>query len=204
MTISVQTPTLAPVLADETTPTPKKAGFVKPLVLGLLVLAAVFLVNYVLAWYNANQLGTRFFQDSEASFNTGDYLKSLVGYQTFDNASNKYVNYGGYLSVEKIWSSAYSWPQPAYTQQAIQRSQEVINQKLTVQQAEQYIIDNTGRPGTPYFAEIYLRLGELYEQAGNSKDAIDIYQSYAAQFPGRADLIAIAQQHLTKLNSTNK
>jgi TolA-binding protein len=72
---------------------------------------------------------------------------------------------------------------------------------LTVQQAEQYIQENTGRPGTPYFAEIYLRLGELYEQNGDTKDAMDVYQSYASQFPDRPDLIKQAQQHLAKLQS---
>ena len=85
------------------------------------------------------------FRDSEASFKAGDYLKALVGYQKFDATTNKYINYGGYLNVEKIWSSPYSWPQPPYLQQAVQRSQEVISQKLTVQQAEQYIQENTGR-----------------------------------------------------------
>jgi len=205
MTTSIQTPVLPPVPATSdaaaTAAAAARRRFVKNLLLGLLILAALFLVTYVLAWYNANQLASRFFQDSEASFNTGDYLKALVGYQKFDTATNKYINYGGYLNVEKIWSSPYSWPQPPYLQQAVQRSQEVISQKLTVQQAEQYIQENTGRPGTPYFAEIYLRLGELYEQNGDTKDAIDVYQSYASQFPNRPDLIEQARQHLAKLQS---
>jgi tetratricopeptide (TPR) repeat protein len=204
MTTSIQTPILTPLPAVEAPIPAAKTRFTKKLLLGLLILAALFLVTYALAWYNADQLATRFFQDSEASYKTGDFLKALVGYQKFDNATNKYINYGGYLSVEKIWSSYYSWPQPPYLQQALVRSQEIINQKLTVQQAEQYIKDNTGRPGTPYFAEIYLRLGGLYEQAGDTKDAIDVYQSYAAQFPDRKDLIALAQQRLAILKSKTK
>lgn len=205
MTLSLQTPTLTPIQTNaEAAGTAARARFGKTFLLGLLILAAFFLVTYALAWYNANQLATRFFQDSQASFNTGDYLKALVGYQKFDDKTNKYINYGGYLNVEKIWSSYYSWPQPPYVQQAVKRSQEVIGQKLTVQQAEQYIQENTGRPGTPYFAEIYLRLGELYEQNGDTKDAIDVYQSYASQFPDRKDLIEQAQQHLAKLKSQNK
>jgi tetratricopeptide (TPR) repeat protein len=208
MTTSLQTPTITPVLpigeAAETAAAAARARFAKRFLLGLLILAAIFLVTYAFAWYNANQLATRFFQDSEASFATGDYLKALVGYQKFDNTTNQYTNYGGYLNVEKIWSSYYSWPQPSYVQQAVKRSQEVIGQKLTVQQAEQYIQENTGRPGTPYFAEIYLRLGELYEQNGDIKDAIAVYQSYASQFPDRKDLIEQAQQHLAKLENQNK
>jgi tetratricopeptide (TPR) repeat protein len=149
-------------------------------------------------------LATRFFQDAEASYKAGNFLDALVGYQKFDNPTNKYINYGGYLNVEKIWSSYYSWPLPSYAVQAMARSQEIINQKLTVQQAEQYIKNNTGRPGTPYFAEIYLRLGGLYEQTGDTKDAIDVYQSYAAQFPDRKDLIALAQQRLAALQSKTK
>ena len=204
MTTSIQTPILTPAPAIEAPIPAAKTGFAKKFLLGLLILAVLFLVTYAMAWYNADQLATRFFQDAEASYKTGDFLKALVGYQKFDNPTNKYINYGGYLSVEKIWSSYYSWPQPPYLQQALQRSQEIINQKLTVQQAEQYIKDNTGRPGTPYFAEIYLRLGGLYEQTGDTKDAIDVYQSYAAQFPDRKDLIALAQQRLATLKSKTK
>ena len=204
MTTSLQTPTLPPIPATEAAAKPVKSSSIKPLLLGLLILAAVFLVTYALAWYNADQLATRFFQDSEASFNNGDYLKALVGYQKFDDQTNKYINIGGYLNVEKIWSSSYSWPQPSYAQQAVKRSQEVIAQKLTVKEAEQYIQENTGRPGAPYFAEMYLRLGELYEQNGDTKAAIDVYQSYPSQFPDRKDLIEQAQQHLAKLQSLNK
>jgi tetratricopeptide (TPR) repeat protein len=204
MNTSVQTPILTPVQTAETPAPAVKAGFGKKFLLGLLILVVLFLVTYALAWYNANLLATRFFQDAEASYKAGNFLDALVGYQKFDNPTNKYINYGGYLNVEKIWSSYYSWPLPPYAVQAMARSQEIINQKLTVQQAEQYIKDNTGRPGTPYFAEIYLRLGGLYEQTGDTKDAIDVYQSYAAQFPDRKDLIALAQQRLAALQSKTK
>lgn len=191
-------------------PTPPAAAPVsrarlgKRFLLGLIILAAVFVITYALAWYNANQLATRFYQDSETSFNNGDYLRALVGYQEFDETTNRYINFGGYLNVEKIWSNRYSWPQPPYLQQAVQRSAEVINQKLTVEQAEQYIMENTGRPGTPYFAEIYLRLGELYEQNGDNRDAVDVYESFPSQFPNRPDLIEKAQQHLERLQNQEK
>ena len=182
MTTSLQTPSSTPLQATGeaagTAAAASRARFGKRFLMVLIILGVVFLVTYAFAWYNANQLATRFFQDSEASFKAGDYLKALVGYQEFDDKTNKYINYGGYLNVEKIWSNRYSWPQPAYVQQAVKRSQEIIGQKLTVQQAEQYIQENTGRPGTPYFAEIYLRLGELYEQNGDTKDAIDVYESF--------------------------
>lgn len=204
MTTSIQTPTSAPLPAAgeaAATAAVARSRFGKRVLLGLAILVAIFVVTFALAWYNADQLANRFYQDAENSFNAGDYLKALVGYQTFDNKTNKYLNYGGYLNVEKIWSSRYSWPQPAYVQQAVKRSQEIIDQKLTVQQAEQYIQNNIGRPGTPYFAEIYLRLGELYEQNGDTKDAIDVYKSYPSQFPDRKDLIQQAQQHLAKLQN---
>lgn len=208
MTTSLQTPTSNPIQATGeaagTAAVATRSSLGKRFLFGLILLLLVFLITYAFAWYNANVLATRFFQDAEATFKSGDYLKSLVGYQTFDNKTNKYINYGGYLNVEKIWSSPYSWPQPPYVQQAVKRSQEIVNQKLTVQQAEQYIQNNIGRPGTPYFAEIYLRLGELYEQNGDAKDAIDVYQSFASQFPDRKDLIALAQQHLAKLQSQKK
>jgi len=132
MTTSIQTPILTPVPAAEAPAPAAKTGFAKKFLLGLLILAVLFLVTYTMAWYNADQLATRFFQDSEASYKTGDYLKALVGYQKFDNPTNKYINYGGYLNVEKIWSSYYSWPQPPYLQQARQRAQEIINHVTAV------------------------------------------------------------------------
>jgi tetratricopeptide (TPR) repeat protein len=201
MTTPAQLPAQPPAPAA---PLPARAGIGKRFIPGLLILLAIFLITYALAWFNANQLATRFYQDSEASFNKGDYLRALVGYQTFDDTTNKYVNYGGYLNVEKIWSSRYSWPRPPYLQQAVIRSQEVINEKLTIKQAEQYIVENTGRPGAPYFAEIYLRLGELYEQNGDTRDALDVYESYASLFPNRKDLIEKANLRLEKLRSQEK
>jgi tetratricopeptide (TPR) repeat protein len=205
MTTSPQTPTLSPnqVSGEAALPVAveSRARFWKRILLVLLIISATFLITYALAWYNANKLATRFFRDSEASFNASDYLVALVSYQEFDDSTNQYINYGGYLNVEKIYSSSYSWPQPSYVQQAVKRSQEVIAQKLTVEQAEQYIQENTGRTGTPYFAEIYLRLGELYEENGDIEAAIDVYQSYASQFPAREDLIEQALEHLTKLQN---
>jgi hypothetical protein len=112
-------------------------------------------------------------------------LNALVGYQKFDEKSNKYINYGGYVTVEKIWSNKYSWPVPAFVQESRQRSQEIINQKLTADQALQYIQENTGRPSAPYFGEIYLRLGELYEQQETSKMRKIFILLWPACFPIR-------------------
>jgi tetratricopeptide (TPR) repeat protein len=201
MTTSLQPPPLTPVQVRDEAAANARGKFRNRFLLGILILSATFLVTYALAWYNANQLATRFFRDAEASFTAGDYLVALAGYQEFDDKTNQYINYGGTLNVEKIYSSPFSWPQPAYVQEAVKRSQEIIAEKLTVEQAEQYIQENTGRPGTPYFAEIYLRLGELYEESGDNEAAIDVYESYASQFPDRKDLIEKAQEHLTELQN---
>ncbi len=48
---------------------------------------------------------------------------------------------------------------------------------------------------------IYLRLGELYEEAGDLRDAEDIYASFADLFPDEAALIARAQAHLARLQA---
>lgn len=202
--MTTQLPVPPPTAAPERAVVPAPSRFWKRLGLALLILIAVFLLTYALAWTNANRLATRFFQDSENSFNNGDYLRALVGYQEFDESANRYINFGGYLNVEKIWSSRYSWPRPAYLDQARARSQEVIGDKLTIEQAEQYVMENTGRPGAPYFAEIYLRLGELYEKNGDTRDALDIYESFASLFSNRPDLIERAQQNLSRLKSQEK
>ncbi|MCE7988557.1 MAG: hypothetical protein DYG89_45955 [Caldilinea sp. CFX5] len=165
---------------------------------GIVAVVLLFVGAFTLAWYNANQLTARFMADAEASYAAGNYLDALVGYQTFDAATNQYVNHGGYLAVEKIWSNPYSWPQPAAVVQAQARSQEIIDQRLTIKEAEQYIQANIGKPA-PYFAEIYLRLGELYEAAGQISDARAIYESIPRLFTDRPDLSARAQAHLADL-----
>ncbi len=206
MTTSLQAPTATPAQAtgEAAGTAAASARFGRRLLFGILLVAVVFLATYAFAWYNAYQLSQRFFNDAEATYKSGDYLKALVGYQNFDPKTNKYINYGGYVSVEKIWSSRYSWPVPSFVQLSRQRDREIIGQKLTADQALQYIQENTGRPGTPYFGEIYLRLGELYEQQGDYADAKSVYQSLPSQFPNRPDLIRISKQHLAKLQSEGK
>lgn len=207
MTASLQTPAPVQATGQAAATGAAVAGptrFWRRFLLGLGLILLIFLATYALAWFNAYTLSSRFYQDAASSYRAGDFLKALVGYQEFDAKTNKYINFGGYLNVEKIWSNRYSWPAPPYVQESTTRSQEIIQQKLTVAQAEQYVQENTGRPGAPYFAEIYLRLGELYAQSGDTKDAIDVFQSFPSQFPNRPDLIKIAQQSLARLQSQGK
>lgn len=175
-----------------------RPGFFRRAVWVVILAALLFALSYAVAWFNASRLSARFIQDADAAYNEGEYLESLVGAERFDPQSNRYVKQGGYLDVEKIWSSSYSWPAPPELQQASQRSQEIVTQRLTIETAEEYIRANTGRPA-PYFAEIYLRLGELYEQDGDLLSAQDIYESILELFPNRPDLIETAQAHLARL-----
>lgn len=204
MTISLQTPTSTPAkaVAEAAGTAVVARRFPKQLFLGIFIVVLIFLITYALAWYNAYKLSERFTRDADTSYQAGNYLDALVGYQKFDAQTNKYINYGGYLAVEKIWSNRFSWPVPASVQYAQQRSQDIIYKKLTIDQAEKYIQDNIGRPGAPFFAEIYLHLGELYEQNGDIKDAKDIYESFPDLFPNRPDLIQQAQEHLKRLKNS--
>jgi tetratricopeptide (TPR) repeat protein len=164
----------------------------------LLAVVLFFGATYALSWFNAYRLTERFVADADASYAAGAYLDALVGFQTFDPATNDYVNVGGYLAVEKIWSGRYSWPQPPAVPHAQVRSQEIIDQRLTLAEAEQYIQANIGRTA-PYFGEIYLRLGELYEAEGSLADAREIYESIPDLFANRPDLIQRSQEHLARL-----
>lgn len=167
----------------------------------LLVVSGVvliFVLTYAFAWFNASQLSARFIQDADDSYDSGDYLQALVGSEEFDPQTNEFVNKGGYLNVERIWSSSYSWPEPPVVVRARERSQEIVDQRLTIEMAEDYIRANTGRPA-PYFAEIYLRLGELYEEDGDVMSAREIYESIPDLFSRRPDLIEQAREHLERL-----
>ena len=100
--------------------------------------------------------------------------------------------------MQRIWIGRYAWPVPPGVQHAQERANEVINQKLTVAQAEQFVQENTGKQN-PYFAVIYLRLGELYQQEGRVADARDVYQTVIQSFKDQPDLAKQAQDHLAQL-----
>ena len=104
------------------------------------------------------------------------------------------------MSVAKIWVDPQAWPRPAVVAQAQAHIDEVLSQKLTIEDAEGFIQANVGQPN-PYRDTIYLRLGELYEQAGDPVSATAIYGDVASLFPTEAELIARAKEHLSRLPS---
>ena len=197
MTSSIQPTSVSPAAQPEAAAA-VRPGFFRRALLVVLLAGLIFALTYAFAWFNASRLSARFIQDANAAYDQGEYLESLVGAEQFDPQINRYVKQGGYLDVEKIWSSSYSWPAPPELEQASQRSQEIVNERLTTEMAEEYIRANTGRPA-PYFAEIYLRLGELYEQEGDQRSAIEIYRDVIELFPGRDDLVSEANNHLARL-----
>jgi len=203
MTTSLQPPS-AGSLSEQVKPEAEAAtrpGFLKRLLLIILLVALVFILTYAFAWFNAYRLSARFIQDADSSYAEQEFLLALVGGETFDPQTNRNVNKGGYLNVEQMWSSRYSWPEPSVLTRARDRGQEIINQRLTIEMAEDYIRSNTGR-SAPYFAEIYLRLGELYEQDGDLRSARDIYESIPELFANRPDLIEKAKAHLERLEGS--
>ena len=200
MVASIQPPSIS-LAAQPEAAAVARPGFLRRALLVAILAGVIFALSYAFAWFNASRLTARFIQDADAAYNQGEYLESLVGTERFDPQINQYVKQGGYLNVEKIWSSSYSWPAPPELERASQRTQEIVNQRLTIEMAEEYIRANTGRPA-PYFAEIYLRLGELYEQDGDLRSAQDIYESILELFPNRPDLIEKAQAHLERLEGT--
>ena len=200
MATSIQPSSVSPAAQPEAAAA-VRPGFLRRALLVAFLAGLLFALTYAFAWFNASRLSTRFIQDADAAYNQGEYLESMVGAQRFDPQINQYVKQGGYLNVEKIWSSSYSWPAPSELERASQRTQEIVNQRLTIEMAEEYIRANTGRPA-PYFAEIYLRLGELYEQEGDLRSARGIYESILELFPNRPDLIEEAQAHLERLEGT--
>jgi tetratricopeptide (TPR) repeat protein len=200
---TLQTPTTGPEKA-----VPQAAGeaaavvkFNKRLLWIPVIVLALFAITYLLAWWNASQLTNRFLGDANEQFEQGEYLDALVGGQEFNPQTNRYNKIGGYVDIEKIWSNRYSSPVPPAVEEAKQRTNEIIYQHLSMSQAEQYIQANIGR-SAPYFGEIYLRLGELYEQDGDPDSAREIYEDIPSLFPNRPDLIEQAQVHLQRLEDS--
>jgi hypothetical protein len=168
--------------------------------LALAIVAALSVGAYVLAWYRAANLTATFMADADRSYTAGKYIEALTGYEEFDPATNTHVTRGGYMSVARIWADPQAWPRPATVAQAQARIDEILSQKLTIEDAEGFIQANVGQPN-PYMGTIYLRLGELYEQAGDGDSATAIYGDIASLFPNEPQLIARAQEHLSQLPS---
>jgi hypothetical protein len=171
----------------------------------LLLLGGLFVVllgSYALAWYSAYRLSATYLADADASYEAGEFVNALVGYEEFDRASNAYVEHGGYMQIERIWADRYAVPVPPEVQRARERIDEIVASRLTVEDAEQFVQANAGR-GNPYLGMIYLRLGELYQAEGELLDAEDIFTSFEELFPNEATLIERARQNLEALQSEN-
>lgn len=166
----------------------------------LLAVAAIFVGTYFLAWWDSRRLTARYMADAGTSFEAGNYLEALAGYETFDEAANEYVRRGGYGDVERIWRHPRARPVPAMAAQAAERIDEIINTRLTIAEAEQFIQENIGRTN-PYMGIVYLRLGELYEADGDLRAAEDIYSEIEELFPSETELIERANAHLARLGA---
>jgi tetratricopeptide (TPR) repeat protein len=190
--------TAVPTPVVDERPAGQRVG--RAVLLGLALVAALFVVTYALAWFQASRLTATFMADADASYEAGNYIESLTGYEEFDQATNKYVTYGGYMKALNIWASSNAWPRPASVERARVRIDEVLEEHLTAQEAEGFIQANIGRRN-PFLGTIYLRLGELYEEEGDVASARQVYGEIAELFPGQDDLIARAEEHLARLGT---
>lgn len=162
------------------------------------IVFGLFAVNYAIGWLQALRLANQYYYDAEAAYTRGDYLNALTGNKEFDQEQNKYIQHGGYLQVERIWDSPYARPRPAVYEYARMRIQEIIQQRMTIPMADGFVQANIGKV-TPYLGIVYLRLGELYEQADDMAAAKDVYQLIVESFPSQPDLTAQAREHLQNL-----
>jgi tetratricopeptide (TPR) repeat protein len=174
----------------------------KPFLIAIGLVIVLFAGTYAFSWFRSLALSSSYLAAANESYDNGDYLQALTGFRDFDEDLNRYVTRGGYFQVERIWASAYAWPVPDGVQTARERIDEIVNQRITIRDAEQFIQVNTGR-GNPYMGVIYLRLGELYEAEGDERSARDIYESIPELFPNETGLIERAQDHLTRLEASN-
>lgn len=158
----------------------------------------LFIVTYVLAWLQAYNLSMAYFQDADRSFEEGRYLDALVGYSIYDRSARRYLYYGGYIQIQKIWESEYARPLLPTLSRAQERIDAIINQYITIENAEEFIQENSGQ-SNPYLGLIYLRLGELYEADGRVQEAQDIYRSFEELFKDETELIKRAKAHLERL-----
>jgi tetratricopeptide (TPR) repeat protein len=204
MTVTPTTTGIGPprVAAEAQAPTASVGTrLARGIMLGLAIVVVLFAATYALAWWRANRLTATFMADANTSYSAGNYIESLTGYEEFDSATNRYVTHGGYMQVAKIWADPRAWPVPGSVVQAQARIDEILSQRLTIEEAESFIQANIGKQN-PYMGTIYLRLGELYEQDGDIQSATGIYEEIEELFPGEAALIERAKAHLARLNNS--
>lgn len=165
------------------------------IVVGVIVLVAF---TYLLAWLDASRLTATYLEDAAQSYAAGNYLAALQGYTEWDEEARAYVTRGGYIHVERIWQNRYAWPVPDSVAGARARIAEIIDERMTIAEAERFIQENSGRANR-YMGPIFLRLGELYEAEGDLRSARDIYEEVPDLFRGEPALIERAQAHLARL-----
>lgn len=163
-----------------------------------LILVIIFSATYALAWFDANRLTARFIEDANASFEQGDYLEALMGSREYDPELDENVVHGGYSDVVRIWNHRRARPVPDEVELARTRIEEIINEHLTLDQAETFVQRNIGQ-SNPYLGRVYLRLGELYEEEGDLRSAEDIYEEIRDLFRNQPQLIERADAHLARL-----
>jgi len=184
-----------------------KIGSAAPLhkvrrVLIIILIVFVYIVgNYALAWFDAYRLGNSMLADADAALELGEYLDALMGYEERDPETGLAIPKGGYSKVVRLWEDEYAWPQPqVMINKAKSRVDEIITEKLTISDAEAFIQANIGIYN-PYFGDIFLRLGELYEEDGDVDVAIYIYQDAVELLTDRPDIIEKAEKHLERLEN---
>lgn len=187
--------------AEQATALSAGARLTRGILLGLAIVIVLFIGTYAIAWYRASRLTTTFMADADASYAAGKYIEALTGYEEFDPATNQYITRGGYMKATRIWADQNAWPRPASIDAAQARIDEILNQRLTIEEAEGFIQANIGKQN-PYMGQIYLLLGELYEKEGDINSAKQIYGEIEELFPNEPDLIARAKEHLAELNGS--
>lgn len=202
MTANPQTvaPTTEVGAIEQAAETETGARWLRRVALVVVAVVVLFAATYALAWFRANSLTAQFMADADRSYEAGNYLEALTGYEEFDPASNTYVTHGGYMKVAGIWADPNAQPRPASLTQAQQRIDEILNQRITISEAEGFVQANVGQQN-PYLGVVYLRLGELYEQEGDLASAKQIYSDVAELFPNEEELIAKAKANLQRLET---
>jgi tetratricopeptide (TPR) repeat protein len=167
----------------------------------ILAVIGLFAIAYSLAWINSSRLADEFLTSAETAYQEGRYLEALTGYEEIDPVTQVRTTHGGFYQVTRLWGNKGALPKPASYPHALERIQEIIQEKLDITSAEEFIQMYTGREH-PYFPDIYLRLGQLYEEAGDRQTAIAIYRECTELFPNRPDVSQAASEQLTRLGVT--
>jgi len=147
-----------------------------------LVIIIIAIIAYLVGWIQIDILANKYYKQAMSSYSSGNYTVALKGEKTFANNPEGYIFTGGFEQVVNAYQSTTAWPKPPVFYKAQKMANDIINTKLTTQDAmalynTYYQVDND------YLPQILLHVAQQYQAQGDNALAYQTYNLLYNSFP---------------------